>query len=114
LLCAIGFKGGQELAHSSLNMKIFWSVVFEIAISIIIPFYTFFILKKKLGTDNAGAITVAYGSISAVIFVTAISFLELQKTTFNGHMVAIMALMEAPAIIIGVVLISFFKKKIAI
>ena len=110
LLFSIGFKGGQELAHSSLNMDIFWSVFFGVATAIVIPFYTFFILKKKLGIDNAGAIAAAYGSVSAVTFVTALSFLELQKITFNGHMVAIMALMEAPAIIVGVVMISFFKK----
>ena len=79
LLFSIGFKGGQELAHSALNMEIFWSVVFGIAIAVIIPFYTFFILKKKLGIENAGAIAAAYGSVSAVTFVTALSFLELQK-----------------------------------
>jgi hypothetical protein len=110
LLFSIGFKGGQELAHSSFTLDIVWAVVFGIAISIIIPFYSFFILKKKLGTYNAGAIAAAYGSVSAVTFVTAISFLELQKLEFNGYMVAIMALMEAPAIIIGVILISFYKK----
>jgi len=60
--------------------------------------------------DNAGAIAASYGSVSAVTFVTAVSFLEAQKLTFNGHMVAIMALMEAPAIIIGVMLLSWFKK----
>lgn len=114
LLFSIGFKGGQELAHSSLNMEIFWSVFFGVATAIVIPFYTFFILKKKLGIDNAGAIAAAYGSVSAVTFVTALSFLDLQKVTFNGHMVAIMALMEAPAIIVGVVMISFFKKNSAI
>ncbi|MFM9824551.1 sodium-dependent bicarbonate transport family permease [Flavobacterium sp.] len=110
LLFSIGFKGGQELAHSSFNMEVFWSVFFGVATAIVIPFYTFFIIKKKLGIDNAGAIAAAYGSVSAVTFVTAISFLELQKVEFNGHMVAIMALMEAPAIIVGVVMISFFKK----
>jgi len=110
LLFSIGFKGGQELAHSSFTLDIVWAVVFGIAISIIIPFYSFFILKMKLGTYNAGAIAAAYGSVSAVTFVTAISFLELQKLEFNGYMVAIMALMEAPAIIIGVILISFYKK----
>jgi hypothetical protein len=110
LLFSIGFKGGQELAHSSFTLDIVWAVVFGIAISIIIPFYSFFILKKKLGTYNSGAIAAAYGSVSAVTFVTAISFLELQKLEFNGYMVAIMALMEAPAIIIGVILISFYKK----
>jgi uncharacterized protein len=110
LLFSIGFKGGQELSHSNLSMEIIWSILFGIFISILIPFYTFFILKKKLGIDNAGAIAAAYGSVSAVTFVTAVSFLEFQKITFNGHMVAIMALMEAPAIIVGVMLISWFKK----
>lgn len=110
LLFAIGFKGGQELSHSTLSMSIVWSILFGIFISIAIPIYTFFILKKKLGVYNAGAIAAAYGSVSAVTFVTAVTFLEFQKTTFSGHMVAIMALMEAPAIIIGVMLISWFKK----
>lgn len=110
LLFSIGFKGGQELAHSSFTMGILWSIVFGIAISIAIPIYTFFILKKKLGVENAGAIAASYGSVSAVTFVTAVTFLELQKMTFNGHMVAIMAMMEAPAIIVGVMLISWFQK----
>ncbi len=110
LLFAIGFKGGQELAHSSFNIDIIWAVVFGISIAMIVPVYSFFILKKKLGVSNAGAIAAAYGSVSAVTFVTAVAFLDLQGTSFNGHMVAIMALMEAPAIIIGVVLISFFNK----
>jgi len=110
LLFSIGFKGGQELSHSTLSMEIVWSILFGISIAILIPIYTFFILKKKLGVDNAGAIAASYGSVSAVTFVTAVSFLEAQKLTFNGHMVAIMALMEAPAIIIGVMLLSWFKK----
>lgn len=110
LLFSIGFKGGQELSHSHLDLTVIWSILFGIFISIAIPFYTFFILKKKLGVENAGAIAAAYGSVSAVTFVTAVSFLEFQKISFNGHMVAIMALMEAPAIIIGVLLISWFKK----
>jgi hypothetical protein len=58
--------------------------------------------------ENAGAIAAAYGSVSAVTFVTGIAFLEAHKLTSDGHMVAVMALMEAPAIIIGVVLIRMF------
>ncbi|WP_310560463.1 sodium-dependent bicarbonate transport family permease [Flavobacterium sp.] len=111
LLFSIGFKGGQELAHSSFNLEIVWAVVFGISIAMIIPIYSFYLLKKKLGVSNAGAIAAAYGSVSAVTFVTAVAFLDLQNIKFNGHMVAIMALMEAPAIIIGVVLISFYKKQ---
>ena len=111
LLFSIGFKGGQELAHSSFNVDIVWAVIFGISIAVVIPIYSFYLLKKKLGVSNAGAIAAAYGSVSAVTFVTAVAFLDLQSIKFNGHMVAIMALMEAPAIIIGVVLISFYKKE---
>lgn len=110
LLFSIGFKGGQELSHSTFSTEIFWSIIFGVSIAILIPIYSFFILKKKLGVDNAAAIAASYGSVSAVTFVTAVSFLDIQKLTFSGHMVAIMALMEAPAIIIGVMLLSWFKK----
>jgi len=111
LLFSIGFKGGQELSHSGINMEVGWSLAFGIFLALIVPCYTFFILKPRVGTVNAGAIAAAYGSISAVTFVTAVSFLEIQKIDFGGHMVAVMALMEAPSIIIGVLLISLFGKK---
>lgn len=110
LLFSIGFKGGQELSHSHLNAEIGWSLLFGIFLALIVPAYTFFILKKKLGVYNAGAIAAAYGSVSAVTFVTAVSFLEVQQIEFGGHMVAVMALMEAPSIILGVLLIALFDK----
>lgn len=113
LLFSIGFKGGQELAHSDLNLEILWSLLFGIVLAVVVPFYTFFILKRKLGVFNAGAIAAAYGSVSAVTFVTAVSFLELQELAFGGHMVAVMALMEAPSIIVGILMISLFGAKVA-
>ncbi len=111
LLFSIGFNGGRELAHSTFSMEIIWTVLFGVSSAIVVPIYTFFLLKKKLSIENSGAIAAAYGSISAVTFVTAASFLELQQISFSGHMVALMALMEAPAIIVGVTLISFYGKK---
>lgn len=111
LLFSIGFKGGQELAHSGINLEIMWSILFGVSLAVIIPVYSFFLLKKKLGVENSGAIAAAYGSVSAVTFVTAVSYLELHKIDFGGHMVAVMALMEAPSIIIGVLLIDFFKQQ---
>lgn len=113
LLFSIGFNGGRELAHSEFSMEIIWVLLFGVVSSILIPLYTFFILKRKLSTENAGAIAAAYGSISAVTFVTAVSFLELQQVPYSGHMVALMALMEAPAIVVGVVLIIIYGKKTA-
>ena len=110
LLFAIGFKGGQELSHETFNTEIAASMLFGIAISMIIPLYTFFILKKRLNPYNAAAISAAYGSVSAVTFVTAVSFLEIQHLQLHGHMVAIMALMESPAIIVGLLLLTLSKE----
>lgn len=110
LLFAIGFKGGQELSHETFNQEIIFSVLFGILISIAIPVIAFFILKKYLNVANSGAIAAAYGSVSAVTFVTAISYLEFLGVSMDGHMVAIMALMESPAIISGLLLISIYGK----
>ena len=104
LLLSIGFKGGQELVHSTFSMDIVWSIVLGIALAIVVPIYTFYILRLKFSVENAGAIAAAYGSVSAVTFVTAVSFLEIEQISFGGHMVAVMALMEAPSIIVGVLL----------
>jgi uncharacterized protein len=110
LLFAIGFKGGQELSHETFNTEIAASMLFGIAISMVIPLYTFFLLKKQLNPYNAAAIAAAYGSVSAVTFVTAVSFLEIQHLQLHGHMVAIMALMESPAIIVGLLLLTLSKE----
>ncbi|CAN5478629.1 sodium-dependent bicarbonate transport family permease [soil metagenome] len=108
LLFSIGFRGGQELAHSTFTSEIAWSLVFGLLIATAIPAYTFFILKRKLSVADSGAIAAAYGSVSAVTFVAASSFLESQQLTFGGHMVAVMALMESPAILVGVVLMIIY------
>ncbi len=109
LLFSIGFKGGQELAHSGLNKEITFTLVLSVVFAAIVPLYTFFLLKRKLSIENSGAIAAAFGSVSAVTFVTAISFLDNQGVPYGGHMVASMALMEAPAIIIGVMLIRKYS-----
>lgn len=111
LLLSIGFKGGQELSHSEFDMEIVWSLLFGILLAVVVPVYSYFILRRKFSVANSGAIAAAYGSVSAVTFVTAISFLELEQMDFSGHMVAVMALMEAPSIMIGLLLISYFNKE---
>lgn len=83
---------------------------FGVAITFLIPLYTFFILKRKMNVFNAGAIAAAYGSVSAVKIVTAVSYLDSEKLQLHGHMVAIKALMESPAIIAGLILISIYYK----
>ena len=108
LLFSIGFRGGQELQHSPWTAEIGWSLVFGMAIAALIPLYSFFIIKKRIGISNAAAVAAAYGSVSAVTFVAALSFLEIKGLALNGHMVAVMAFMEFPAIIVGVSLLKIY------
>jgi hypothetical protein len=111
LLLSIGFKGGQELSHSTIDGEIIWSLIFGIGLALIVPVYCYYILRLRFSIENSGAIAAAYGSVSAVTFVTTISFLEMEGIPFGGHMVAVMALMEAPSIIIGVLLMAIHKKE---
>lgn len=112
LLFAIGFKGGHEIHESGINSEIAITLIAAILLAGIVPIYSFFILKIKLDAYNAAAIAATYGSISAVTFVTATSFLEQQTPPieYGGHMVAALALIESPAIIVGLVLVRLFTK----
>lgn len=83
---------------------------FWYSLALIVPIYCYYILRLRLSVENSGAIASAYGSVSAVTFVTTISFLEMEGIPFGGHMVAVMALMEAPSIIIGVLLMAIYNK----
>ena len=110
LLFSIGFRGGMELAHSGFTREVILTLGLAVGMAILVPFYSYFILRRKLDVYNAGALAATYGSVSAVTFVTASAFLADKQIPFGGHMVAAMALMESPAIIIGVTLIRFFSK----
>lgn len=106
LLFDIGIKGGEELFHSGFTLTVMKVMGICVLLSFLIPFICFQILKRKVDVYNAGAIAASYGSISAVTFITASSFLEAQHIPFSGYMVAGMALMESPAIIAGLLIIK--------
>jgi len=74
--------------------------------SAIIPIWCFFILKKAVGLNlpNAGAIAAHYGSVSAVTFSVVLAFLEIGKVPVEGYVPALLAVMEAPAIIVAIFL----------
>jgi len=108
LLFSIGFNGGTELAASGITKEVLMSLIFGMLLAVMIPIYSFFILKIKLNSIDAGAIAASYGSVSAVTFVSAIAFLEMNHLKAGGEMVAVMASMEFPAIIMGVILMNMF------
>jgi hypothetical protein len=106
LLLAIGFKGGLELQHSGISGPVLPTIAAAVGMSLAVPLVSFAVLRLKLDGFNAAAIAATYGSISAVTFITAESFLETQKLPHDGFMVAALALMESPAIIVGLLLVK--------
>lgn len=106
LLLSIGFKGGQELIHAHAGLKVLTYSIIGIASAFIFPLLSFRILKKRMGVDNAAAIAASYGSVSAVTFITAIAFLDEKNIPYGSFMIAAMALMEVPAIIVGVFMVN--------
>lgn len=104
LLFAIGFKGGVGLAAGGFETQIVVILTAAVAMASVVPLYAFFVLQRKLPVADAAAIAATYGSISAVTFITAAAFLDKLGIAYGGYMVAAMALMESPAIIVAVLL----------
>ncbi len=104
LLFALGFKGGAELQHTPWTLALATPLIAAVAASFLLPLAVFPIMRRKFRAVDAAAIAATYGSVSAVTFMTAVSFLESKGTPFGGYMVAALALMESPAILTGLIL----------
>ena len=102
LLMSIGLKGGYELHSNPITINLLVILLSCIAGSLMTGWYVFHFFKKQLGIENAAGLAATYGSVSAVTFITAVSFLEQRGAQFGGYMVAALALMEFPAIIQGI------------
>jgi hypothetical protein len=105
LLLAIGLKGGIELQHSGLDRLVLLTIGAALTMAVLVPITSFLLLRTRFDTYNAAALAAAYGSISAVTFITSETFLGSLAIPFDGFMVAALALMESPAIIIGLLLV---------
>jgi hypothetical protein len=104
LLFAIGMRGGAELAAAGVSMHTAAPLLAGAAAGALLPLVTYAVLRRRLAPADAAAVAATYGSISAVTFITASSFLEDRGLPWSGYMVAAMALMESPAILVGVFL----------
>ncbi len=104
LLMAIGYNGGVELSHSGLIMEALVPLVAAVVMAMVVPVFCFFILRLRCNIYDSAAISAVYGSVSAVTFITAANFLDLLSIGYSGFMVAALALMESPAIIVGLLL----------
>ncbi|MEM7778956.1 MAG: sodium-dependent bicarbonate transport family permease [Pseudomonadota bacterium] len=106
LMAAIGLKGGVAVAESGIDMKVISALGAGIVAGFLLPFFAYAVLKTfgRLDRINSGAVAAHYGSISVVTFVTAVEILTGQSREPGGYMVAVMAAMEAPAILSGLLL----------
>jgi hypothetical protein len=111
LLISIGLHGGYELSKSGLTTDVAKGLLLAILMASIVPIYSFFILKTKLDVYNSIAVAATFGSISAVTFITGITYLQTIGVEYGGYMVAAMTLMESPAIIIGLILAAIFARQ---
>lgn len=115
LLVGIGLFGGIELAKADLSEAI-GSVVAAIALGFITPLIAYGILTMvgKVGRMDASAIAAHYGSVSAATFLTAVAFLEARHVNFESHTVIMLAIMESPAIIVGLFLASMSRRMLGL
>ncbi|KPF55064.1 permease [beta proteobacterium AAP51] len=111
LLMALGLKGGFALAQTPFDAQLFASLGAALVMAFVVPALGYQVLKRHVAGFDAAATAAAYGSVSAVTFVTAIQVLESQGITAPGHMTVAMVLMESPAIVMAVLLASLLRAR---
>jgi hypothetical protein len=105
LLVAIGFKGGVAMTEAGLG-RIWLPALAAIGLGAFIPLWTYPVLRwgGRLAAVDAAAIAAHYGSVSAVTFLAATNYLTAIGRPYESHAVALLAVMESPAILVGVIL----------
>lgn len=106
LMMAIGYRGGAELAHNRVDGSIVAACLAAVALGFTLPLVAYPLLRwtTRLDSVNAAAVAAHYGSVSAVTFATTIAVLHHRGEPFEPYILALMAVMEAPAILTGLVL----------
>ena len=105
LLVAIGFKGGVAIAEAGLA-KVWLPALAALALGALIPLWTYPLLRfgGKFSAVDSAAISAHYGSVSAVTFIAATNYLKAVNQPYEDYATAFLAVMESPAILVGVLL----------
>lgn len=106
LMMAIGLKGGVAMSKNALSGDILLVFMAGIGLSFLIPVIAFQLLRvtSNLSRIDAAAVSAHYGSISIVTFVASNEAVRLAGFDSGGHLTALAALMETPAIISALVI----------
>jgi hypothetical protein len=99
LLFALGLKGGYELTHASFD-TIAAPVLVTLLLGCLTPLTSFAVLRYVggFGDADAAAIAAHYGSVSAVTFIAAQSFVTSVGAAPEGFMPTLLTLLESPGI----------------
>ncbi|MCS6921432.1 MAG: sodium-dependent bicarbonate transport family permease [Elioraea sp.] len=111
LLVSLGLKGGSTMAAEGISVSGALAILAAVVMAFLVPILTFLVLRKVVDPFNAAAIAGTYGSVSAVTFIAAQQFLTKSGLAFGGHMAVAMVLMESPAILMAVTLVSYLRGK---
>lgn len=106
LMAAIGLKGGVAISESGITTELMLAAAGGVALSFILPFPAFALFRSigGLGRTDAAATAAHYGSVSLVTYITAVEMFDAAGLPAASFMVAVLALMETPAIISGLIL----------
>lgn len=110
LLMAMGFKGGVALSTSPFGWTSLATLLAAMLLAVILPLLAYAWLRRRFPRFDAAAIAAAYGSVSAVTFITATQFLEREGVGYSGHMMVAMVLMESPAIVMALLLAQHARR----
>ena len=106
LLLSLGLKGGISLQQNGFTSEVVNAISLGIFFALLIPILSYLYLKNKLNIDDAAALSGTYGSVSAITFVTAISYLSANSQAYDDYMSAVLVVMEFPAIFMALFLIT--------
>ena len=109
LLLALGLKGGLSLQENGFISEVVSVLLLGVIFALLIPIISYLYLKNILSNDDAAALSGTYGSVSAVTFVTAITYLSTTNQDFDNYMSAVLVVMEFPAIFMALFLITRSK-----
>lgn len=106
LMMSIGLRGGIEVAETGLTSAMVLAGAAGLALSLLLPLPAFALLRSfgRLDQTDAAAVAAHYGSVSVVTFAAGSEVLKATGMAPAGFMVAVLALMETPAILSGLLL----------
>ncbi|MFN7304191.1 MAG: sodium-dependent bicarbonate transport family permease [Phenylobacterium sp.] len=101
LMLCIGFKGGVEAAEAGLSEGFVRAGIAGLILSLSWPLVAYPVLRRLGGLERttAAATAAAFGSVSVVTYAAGAEFLTSHGVPFSGYMTAVLAIMEAPAIL---------------